>query len=204
MRFHCFFPQGIHGAGAGSKARLLYRVIYLLTCDGKPSFLHKDLPLKWQPTPVLLPGKSHGSRSLVGYSPWGCKELDTTERLHFTSLALQRSCSFLQRSQRGIYKFHIVNSSYRKRCNREWIKPCNFPPSIVSPGKGCPKIKLPSKTLSLSWDTGIWLVEFLCVCMLSDVSRVRLFVTLWTLVHQALLSMEFSRPASWSGLPCPL
>ena len=38
---------------------------------------------KWQPTPVLLPGKSHGKRSLVGYSPWGCKELDTTERVHF-------------------------------------------------------------------------------------------------------------------------
>ena len=38
---------------------------------------------KWQSTPVLLPGKSHGRRSLVGYSPWGCKESDTTERLHF-------------------------------------------------------------------------------------------------------------------------
>ena len=38
---------------------------------------------EWQPTSVLLPGKSHGWRSLVGYSPQGCKELDTTERLHF-------------------------------------------------------------------------------------------------------------------------
>ena len=38
---------------------------------------------KPQPTPVLLPGESHGRRSLVGYSPWGCKESDTTERLHF-------------------------------------------------------------------------------------------------------------------------
>ena len=38
---------------------------------------------QWQPTPVLLPGKSHGWRSLVGYSPWGCEELDMTERLHF-------------------------------------------------------------------------------------------------------------------------
>ena len=37
---------------------------------------------KWQSTPVLLPGKSHGQKSLVGYSPWGCKESDTTERLH--------------------------------------------------------------------------------------------------------------------------
>ena len=39
---------------------------------------------KWQPTPVLSPGESHGRRSLVGYiSPWGCKEWDMTERLHF-------------------------------------------------------------------------------------------------------------------------
>ena len=33
----------------------------------------------WQPTPVFLPGESHGQRSLAGYSPLGCKESDTTE-----------------------------------------------------------------------------------------------------------------------------
>ena len=38
---------------------------------------------RWHPTPVLLPGKSHGQRSLVSCSPWSRKELDTTERLHF-------------------------------------------------------------------------------------------------------------------------
>ena len=38
---------------------------------------------KWQPTPVFLPGESHGRRGLVGYSPQGCKKSDTTERLHF-------------------------------------------------------------------------------------------------------------------------
>ena len=38
---------------------------------------------QWQPTPVLLPGKSHGCRSLVGCSPWGREELDMTERLPF-------------------------------------------------------------------------------------------------------------------------
>ena len=43
---------------------------------------------KWQPTPVLLPGESHGGKSLVGYSPRGRKESDTTELLHFTSLSL--------------------------------------------------------------------------------------------------------------------
>ena len=33
---------------------------------------------KWEPTPVFLPGKSHGQRSLTGYSPWGCRKLETT------------------------------------------------------------------------------------------------------------------------------
>ena len=38
---------------------------------------------KWQPTPVLLPEKSHGRRILVGYSPWGRRESDTIEQLNF-------------------------------------------------------------------------------------------------------------------------
>ena len=61
----------------------------------------------WQPTPVSLPGESHGQRSLAGYSPWGTKESDTTERLStaqragrlmFSSLRLsvsRCSCVFL-------------------------------------------------------------------------------------------------------------
>ena len=41
----------------------------------------REIPWRraWQPTPVFLPGRSHRQRSQVGYSPWGCKELDTTE-----------------------------------------------------------------------------------------------------------------------------
>ena len=37
---------------------------------------------KWQPTPVFLPEKSYGERSLAGYSPWGCEESDTAEHTH--------------------------------------------------------------------------------------------------------------------------
>ena len=48
---------------------------------------------KWQPTPVFLPGESHGWRSLVGYSQWSRKESDTTEQLHFLSLHLDASPS---------------------------------------------------------------------------------------------------------------
>ena len=53
---------------------------------------------KWQPTPVLLPGKFHRWRSLVGYSPWGHKESDTTKSLHFhfsLSLSLMAFSQFL-------------------------------------------------------------------------------------------------------------
>ena len=39
--------------------------------------------MQWQPTPVLLAGKSHGRRSLVGCSPWGREESDTTKQFHF-------------------------------------------------------------------------------------------------------------------------
>ena len=53
---------------------------------GNFSFLrsaYKYRRRQWHPTPVLLPGKSHGWRSLVGFSPWGREESDPTERLHF-------------------------------------------------------------------------------------------------------------------------
>ena len=57
-----------------------------LQCE-RPGFDHwvGKIPWrrKWQPTPIFLPGESHGRRSLVGYSPQGHKESDMTERLHF-------------------------------------------------------------------------------------------------------------------------
>ena len=54
---------------------------YLLT-----SWLHSpSWRRKWQPIPELSPGKFHGQRRLMGYIPWGCKELDTTEHTHTQS-----------------------------------------------------------------------------------------------------------------------
>jgi len=53
---------------------------------------------KWQPTPVFLPEKSHGQRSLVAYSPWGHKELDTSEHTHVAQEAVEDSQT-LQMSQ---------------------------------------------------------------------------------------------------------
>ena len=49
---------------------------------------------KWQPTPVFLPGKSHGQGSLAGYSPWGRRELDMIERT-CRPFQSQRTCLWL-------------------------------------------------------------------------------------------------------------
>ena len=82
---------------------------------------------KWQPTPVLLPGKSHGRRSLVGYSPWGCKELDMTEQLHFISLLLhplQYSC--LENSMdRGAW-WATSPRGHKKSETTEGLTMCHF------------------------------------------------------------------------------
>ena len=55
---------------------------------GRPGFnlWFRKIPWrsKWQPTPVLLPGKFYGLRRLAGYSPWGCKESNMIERLTHT------------------------------------------------------------------------------------------------------------------------
>ena len=67
------FPSGSHG-----RACLQCRRPGFNSWVGKIPWRRK-----WQPTPVFLPGKSHGPQSLVGYHPWGRKESDTTERLHF-------------------------------------------------------------------------------------------------------------------------
>ena len=55
---------------------------------------------KWHPTPVFLPGESHGGRSLVGYCPWGLKESDRTEQLYFHFLSSDGTQS-LQLNNKG-------------------------------------------------------------------------------------------------------
>ena len=68
------FPSGSDGKESACNAGDLSLI------PGFDSWVGKNLwRRKWQPTPVLLPGESHGQRSLVGYSPWVCKELGTIE-----------------------------------------------------------------------------------------------------------------------------
>ena len=76
-----------HFTGEGEKASPVAQMVKHLCAmqetQVRPLGWEDLLERKWQPTPVLLPGKSHERRSLVHYSPWGHTESDTTERLHF-------------------------------------------------------------------------------------------------------------------------
>ena len=73
---------------------------------------------EWLPTPVFVPGEFHGLRSLEGYSPWGCTELDTTELLSKQVLLsvkhkgflknLSVSCLFLEMSVRNVYYLNLL------------------------------------------------------------------------------------------------
>ena len=71
--------QGIFPTQGWNPGLLHYRQIFNQLSHKAQGGLRRQ----WHPTPVLLPGKSHGRRSLEGCSPWGREESDTTERLQF-------------------------------------------------------------------------------------------------------------------------
>ena len=97
------------------------------------------MPVKWRrqrhPTPVLLPGKSHGRRSLVGCSPWGRKESDTTEQLHcHVSLScigegngnpLQSSC--LENPRDGGAWWAAIYGVAQSRTRLKWLSSSSMP-----------------------------------------------------------------------------
>ena len=71
------FPGGLSGKGSACQSR---------RCRFDPWVGKIPWRRKWQPTLIFLPGKSHGQRSLVGYSPWGHKESDTTYHEHLSHI----------------------------------------------------------------------------------------------------------------------
>ena len=72
--FLCFSPWSIHLKFMGTRVALIGNRYKPVSAMWRR---------QWHPTPVLLPGKSHGRRSLVRCSPWGHWESDTTEQFHF-------------------------------------------------------------------------------------------------------------------------
>ena len=133
---------------------------------------------QWHPTPVLLPGESHGQRSLVGCSPWGHEESDMTEWLPFPFIAATAAAAKL-------------------------IQSC---PTLCNPIDGSPLgssipgilqariLERGASSFSNAWK---WKVK------VKSLSRAQLWATPWTVAYHAPPSMEFSRQEYWSGVPLP-
>ena len=122
---------------------------------------NRSFKCPWQPSPVLLPGKSHRLRSLVGDSPWGRKESDTTEWLHFHFHFHQKrsKSELLVHSARELMlKIMWILSLPRMRC---LLLPC-FTPFVnkTFPRKLLKKKNNQKKTLS--W----WDPEFCFLCFI--------------------------------------
>ena len=113
------------------------------------SSLKRDHPLhevlkfiyitQWHPTPVLLPGKSHGWRSLVGFSSWGREESDLTERLpfHFSLSCIGEGngnplqCSCLENPRDGRAWWAAIYGVTQSRTRLKWLSSSSS--SSVSP-----------------------------------------------------------------------
>ena len=80
---------------------------------------------KWQPTPVFLPGKSHGQSSLVGYSPWGRKQSDVIQQLNNNTVMIRTLTLYL-------YRCSIINLDYKvQEVTSVWFISVRPGPNIV-------------------------------------------------------------------------
>ena len=103
---------------------------YLSLKFSSPFFMKTNLKgwrRQWHPNPVLLPGKSHGWRSLVGCSPWGGEELNTTERLHFSLSYIREGngnplqCSCLENPRDGRAWWAAIYGITQSRTRLKWL-----------------------------------------------------------------------------------
>ena len=153
-----------------SESEMERQLLYINACIGREFGRRRQ----WQPTPVLLPGKSHGWRSLVGSSLWGRKESDTTERLPFL---FSLSCigeghgnptpAFLPGESQG--RGSLVGSSLwgREELDTTERLPFHFSLSCIAEGNGNP---LQCSCLENPRDGGAW---WAAVCGVAQ-SRTRL------------------------------
>ena len=171
---------------------------------------------QWHPTPILLPGKSHGRRSLVGCSPWGRKESDTTEWLHFhfslscigegNANSLQCSCLWNPRGGGAWWAavYGVTQSQTRLKqlsssSSKSDLVHCKVTEDSAKVIRAHGLVfQSPQRYLLSSCP-----LSLLLLLLLSRFSRVRLCATPQTAAHQAPPSLGFSRQEHWSGLPFP-
>ena len=116
---------------------------------------------KWQPTPVFLPGEAHGQRSLVGYSPWGWKDSDMTERQYTHAIQILLTLSLL----RGGVIFPLLGWRVGAGIGRCWWL---------------------LKWMQHYWSDALWLLS-----AWKSLSRVWIFATTWTVQSMEFSRPEY-------------
>ena len=177
-----------------------------------------------QPTPVFLPGESQGQRSLVGHSPWGCKELDATKHSTCTCLTHEYYVLF-KMSQEYLHPYGWIFIEF---CGRGWfqgrVKQGRSPIdtgnqnaaaaakslqsclTLCDPIDGSPpSSRVPGilQARTLEWVAISFSNAWKWEVKGKSLSHVWLLVTPWTIAYQAPPSMRFSRQEYWSGVPLP-
>ena len=156
---------------------------------------------QWQPTPVLLPGKSHGWRSLVGCSPWGRYRRtwlsDFTFTFHFHALEEEMA------AHSSVLAWRLPVTGSLVGCRSSSIPKTCFLATAVTSYFQLESQKI-ANILTISKDLFFFLDishKYAHACLLSAIG---LFETLWPLACQAPLSMWFSQQEYWNGLPFTL
>ena len=146
---------------------------------------------KWQPTPVFLPGKSHGQRNMVGYSPWGHKESDTIEWLNFHILHYFNSL-IVTLSWKGSKRQSKNRSSYSKLFSANRVTSVSFVlwDYCVKFCVNTPKMLCNHCTLIIFSKLSSTM-NF--VVVVQSLSCVGLFAIPWPAALQASLSLTISR-----------
>ena len=136
---------------------------------------------EWQHTPVFLPGKAQGQRSLAGYSPWGCNSIRhnlLTKQQLYTLQNKWRNLKKIARKMGGIQNYSvgqdIGNVIYLLKNGMEM--------DIIN----------------------LYIYTLLLLLLLSHFSRVQLFVTPWTAAYQALRPWDFPGKSTGVGCHCLL
>ena len=156
---------------------------------------------EWHPTPVLLPGKSHGRRSLVGCSPWGREESDTTEWLHFHfSLSCigegngnPLQCSCLENPRDGGAWWAAVYGVSQRQTWLKWLSSSSRP--FGPKNFHTPRSDKKDTAVILAWN--IWkssVLAFTYMCLAKSTAS-------WNLFFASSLSIVFFVPPFISCLP---
>ena len=174
---------------------------------------------QWQPTTVLLPGKSHGWRSLVGCGPWGHKESDTTEWLHFHfSLSYigkgngnPLQCSCLENPRNGGAWWAAVYGVTQCRTRLKWLSRSShalsqliwFAWNMTGHNKGIAEMRPEmrhQRTCTLSWYFGFLGISVALILGLANFTS--LLLSCLSTLNRCIFSWECEclKGWNWNGL----